>query len=97
MRQLLAKIGYVAMLGVAGVWAFLFFVGPSGLPEILDEHREIQRQELDNQRVREEIQRLEQRNRLLRENRKVQDREVRKQRNQQREGETTIYTGPPKQ
>jgi cell division protein FtsB len=91
MLRLLRYIGYLAALGLAGVYVFLLVAGPHSLSTITKTQQQIHRMEEENDAMKKDIQRRKAYLDDLERNRTKQEQEIRKGLNKQREGETTIF------
>jgi cell division protein FtsB len=91
MLKLLRYIGYLAALGLAGVYVFLLIAGPQPLSNITKTQQQLRRMEEENETLRKDIARRKAYLDELERDRSKQDQEIRKGLNKQREGETTIF------
>jgi septal ring factor EnvC (AmiA/AmiB activator) len=91
MSKLLRYIGYLAALGLAGVYVFLLVAGPQPLSNINKTQQQLRRMEEENENLRKDIARRKTYLDELERDRSKQDLEIRKGLNKQRDGETTIF------
>ena len=83
-RRLTILIAFV----LASAYAFAVLRGPQGIPALIEKHRDIQRLEVGNAALRQELADREERNRKLKESTAIQEQEIRKRLHLLRPGET---------
>lgn len=91
MMALLRQIGYVAAVALACFYAFVVLRGPNGIPAMMERNRQAQKLE---QEIRELDTRIQDKKNFLEEVRKspeLREREIRRQLNKVKPGETIIY------
>jgi len=91
MSRLLRYLGYLAAAGLLGAYVILLVAGPQPITSIPKTRRQLQKLEQENEELRQEVKRRKQYLDELEKDRNLQDREIRRGLNKQREGETTIY------
>jgi len=84
-------LGYLAAAGLFGVYVFLLVAGPQPITAIPKTREQLHKMEQENEQLRQEVQRRKEYLDDLEKNRSLQEREIRRGLNKQREGETTIY------
>jgi cell division protein FtsB len=83
-RRLTIAIAFV----LASAYGYVVLRGPQGIAALLEKHREIQRLEVGNAALRQELAAREERNRKLKEGTTIQEQEIRKRLHLLRPGET---------
>jgi hypothetical protein len=91
MSRLLRYIGYLAALGLAGVYFLLLLAGPQPLTNIPRTQQQIHRMEEENAALKKDIDRRKAYLDDIEKDRLKQDQEIRKGLNKQKDGEVTIY------
>jgi cell division protein FtsB len=86
----LRKAGYGVALLLAGSYGWMALRGPMGIEALFAKHREIRQLQESNQAIEVQNQRLRERIQRLKESPSEQDMEIRKQLKLQRPGETTF-------
>ncbi len=86
MTPALKKVASVALLVAAGGFAYVHLQGPNGIPDLIEKHHAIERQEEKNRLLRENNERQRARNRDL-ERPEVLELEIRKRIDKLRDNE----------
>jgi cell division protein FtsB len=82
------RLTIVVAIVLASAYGYVVLRGPQGIRALLDKHREIQRLEVGNATLRQELAAREERNRKLKESTAIQEQEIRKRLHLLRPGET---------
>ncbi|HBY64301.1 MAG TPA: hypothetical protein DEH78_31135 [Solibacterales bacterium] len=91
MKPILRNLSFVAAFGLMAAYVFLALRGPQGLPSLLEKRRQIQQLQEQNQNLKVDVERKQERIRLLKTSREMQELEIRRRLKLQREGDTTIF------
>jgi cell division protein FtsB len=92
-RRLTIFVAFV----LASAYGYVVLRGPQGIPALLDKHREIQRLEVGNAALQQELAARQERNRKLKESTAIQEQEIRKRLHLLRPGETQFVLPDPPQ
>jgi predicted RND superfamily exporter protein len=90
MARLFRYLGYLAAVGLAGVYLFLALAGPQPLTSIPKVRNTLQEMERENKRLEEEIRKRQDYIRELDNSTELQDREIRRRLKKQLPGETDV-------
>lgn len=82
------RLTVLVVIVFACVYGFAVLRGPQGIPALIEKHREIQRLEVGNAALKQELAAREERNRKLKESTEIQEQEIRKRLHLLRPGET---------
>jgi cell division protein FtsB len=80
---------------LASAYGYAVLRGPQGIPALIEKHREIQRLEMENAALKQELAAREERNRKLKESTEIQEQEIRKRLHLLRPGETQFVLPDP--
>jgi cell division protein FtsB len=94
MSTAIRRLGYAALIVVAGGFAFVHLRGPNGLPALLEKRRVIRDLEEQNSALRADNERRRSRNRDLKEKPDTWDLEIRKRTEKIKENETDFKLPP---
>ena len=90
------RVTILLAIVLASAYGYVVLRGPQGIPALLEKHREIQRLEVGNAALKQELAAREERNRKLKESTTIQEQEIRKRLHLLRPGETQfVLPGPP--
>ena len=85
---MLKKTGYLIVVAILGVYAFLAFRGPQGVPALMEKRREIRDMQEQNADLAREVQEKRERIARLKNSQAEQELEIRKRLKMLRPGET---------
>ena len=91
MMALLRQIGYVAAVAIACFYAFVVLRGPNGIPAMLERTHQVQKLEQEIKDLDSKISDKQVFLNEVRKNPEVREREIRRQLNKVKPGETIIY------
>lgn len=91
MNRLLRQLGVMTAIAIAGFYAFVVLRGPQGIPAVMEKRRQLHKLELENDQLRQEIERHRHHIQVLERDPEAREREIRERTNKQRPDETTIY------
>ncbi len=95
MSPLLRKLGYVGVLGMLGVYAYMMATGPRGVPALLERQQQIETLEDENTQLIRDNERRRNRIRQLSDDRETQQLEILKRLNKKVPGTQPFYLSDP--
>ncbi|MBI4889557.1 MAG: septum formation initiator family protein [Acidobacteria bacterium] len=95
MSFLIRQLGYVAVAAVACFYVFVALRGPNGIPTMMEKRRQIEHLKLENDALRQEIDRRKVAIEQLQTSDDARRRAVREQTRKAMEGDITVYLPEP--
>jgi cell division protein FtsB len=89
------RLTILVVIVLASAYGFAVLRGPQGIPALIEKHREIQRLEVENAALKQDLAAREERNRKIRANTEIQEQEIRKRLHLLRPGETQFVLPEP--
>jgi len=91
MRGLFRHLAFAALFCLLGVGVVAYLRGPAGVPAALNRREQLLKMEQDNRALREEVERRKQEIQRLNTDQSYRDQKVREKLNLQKRNEQTIY------